>query len=170
MTTDLMKLRELAEAATPGPWIVSDPTETMHAVRTASGRIVADVGYSGTIERDQINADYIAAANPAKVIELLDALEALGREVAEWRKADAPNGWINHLREECNSMASKLYASPAAKDAGLVADTRYQEIREALESLMAWEVKNVKVWNHPTWDNAQTVIDRHNALSKIGGV
>lgn len=61
-------------------------------------------------------------------------------------------------------------ASPAAMDAGLVANMRYQEIREALENLMAWQVKNVKVWNHPTWDNVQAVIDRHAASPKIGGV
>lgn len=40
---------------------------------------------------------------------------------------------------------------------------RYQEIREVLESLMAWQVKNVKVWHNGAYDNAQLVMDRHDA-------
>ena len=44
-------------------------------------------------------------------------LDAAQAQVDEWVKANGPNGWVNHLREECNSMAAKLYASPVVQQA-----------------------------------------------------
>ena len=41
--------------------------------------------------------------------------------------------------------------------------TQYQELREVLEDLMDWQVKNVKVWHNSAYDNAQHVLDRHKA-------
>jgi len=45
--------------------------------------------------------------------------------------------------------------------------TRYQELREVLENLMLWQVKNVRVWNNGAYDQASMVIKRHDtALQK----
>ena len=59
----------MSAAHTPGPWAEFEPTDTLHAVRSVLGKIVADVGYSGTIEGDKANARLIAAAP-----DLLEAL------------------------------------------------------------------------------------------------
>jgi hypothetical protein len=52
------------------PWHVTLPTESMHAVRNIRGAIVADVGYSNTLEENDCNARLIAAAP-----ELLEAAQ-----------------------------------------------------------------------------------------------
>ena len=62
-TPDVTELRRLAEAATPGPWA----TAAFQLVIDVARRI--DVGMCG--HRD--DAAYIAAANPAVVLALLDA-------------------------------------------------------------------------------------------------
>ena len=62
----------MSAAHTPGPWTEFEPTDTLHAVRSVLGKIVADVGYSGTIEGDKANARLIAASP-----DLLEALEVL---------------------------------------------------------------------------------------------
>lgn len=74
-TQDLQKLKAAALAATPGPWKAHASTETLHPVRTENGRIVADVGYSGSLDRDAENAAFIAAANPAAILELIALAE-----------------------------------------------------------------------------------------------
>jgi len=72
MTINTQELRKLAEAATPGPWIagngnvLSDTTGMSHfrpALRCGFGR--------------PDDAEYIAAANPATVLALLDELDRL---------------------------------------------------------------------------------------------
>jgi hypothetical protein len=66
MTIDTTKLRELAQNATPGEWDAN-----RHLVFTGAGVpewIIANVR-SGNAKND---ADYIAAANPATVLALLD--------------------------------------------------------------------------------------------------
>jgi hypothetical protein len=64
---------------TPGPWHVSLPTFSLHAIRDAKGRIVADVGFCETLERNDANAKFIAAA-PATATER-DKLKALNAEL-----------------------------------------------------------------------------------------
>ena len=72
---DTTKLRELAQNAAPGPWYTSAPSE--HAVwyDIKDGRyLIADTSSGFT---DDGNAEYIAAANPATVLALLDELDRL---------------------------------------------------------------------------------------------
>lgn len=66
-TPDVTELRRLAEAATPGPW----STAAFQLVIDVARRI--DVGMCG--HRD--DAAFIAAANPATVLALLDERDAL---------------------------------------------------------------------------------------------
>jgi hypothetical protein len=40
--------------------------------------------------------------------------------------------------------------------------TRYQEVRDALEMLMRWQVKNVHVWHNSAYDYAAAVLERHD--------
>jgi hypothetical protein len=72
---DTTKLRQLAQKATPGEWYVSAPAE--HAVWKDIGDrryLIADTSDGFT---DDNNSEYIAAANPATVLALLDELDRL---------------------------------------------------------------------------------------------
>ncbi|WP_078000134.1 ead/Ea22-like family protein [Edwardsiella tarda] len=76
---DKQALRSVAENATPGEWC----TDERHGVIADSG---LNANYyialcSGTDHR--ANARYIAAANPATILALLDENEALEKRVAE---------------------------------------------------------------------------------------
>ena len=74
MTDD--ELRRLAEAATPGPWKVErdDPSPDVH---DATGSVIATTMHSDLSRmEDGHNAAFIAAANPAAVLALLDRLRA----------------------------------------------------------------------------------------------
>lgn len=86
----LDKLRELAQAATPGPWEWVDPGDTYMPVLTGETANVCDFGDSeqfypieGTPPSDA-DCAFIAAANPTVILSLLDALDA-----AEARARDA---------------------------------------------------------------------------------
>lgn len=73
-------LRKLCKSATPGPWYTSAPSE--HAVwyDIKDGRyLIADTSSGFT---DDGNAEYIAAANPATVLALLDELDRTKGTVA----------------------------------------------------------------------------------------
>ena len=70
-------LRKLCKSATPGPWYVSAPAE--HAVWKDIGDrryLIADTSDGFT---DDNNSEYIAAANPATVLALLDELDRLSK-------------------------------------------------------------------------------------------
>lgn len=62
-------LRGLAEMAAAGPWFVSDG---MGEVRDRNDRFVCE-----SCEKEPRNSAFIAAANPAAILSLLDELEAL---------------------------------------------------------------------------------------------
>ncbi len=73
-------LRKLCKSAAPGPWYTSAPSE--HAVwyDIKDGRyLIADTSSGFT---DDGNAEYIAAANPATVLVLLDELDRTKGTVA----------------------------------------------------------------------------------------
>ena len=61
------KLRRLAKAATPGPWVADGLEGTLDSLST--GRRVAEVTMW-----PEVDAEFIAAANPATVLGLLDRL------------------------------------------------------------------------------------------------
>jgi len=112
----MSELKRLAEAATPGPWVVNsagsakrgEPFKVtefyVYAPKVQDDTaICADVIDPVTQEPSEANAAYIAAASPDAILNLL-----------------------------------------AERD----------RLREALEDLMAWQVKNVKVWNNSAYDQA----------------
>ena len=90
---EINELRRLAQAATPGPWIAAGPSFGESLPKYLNEVAVdregdEDDGYSicntpiGLDEELSADMAFIAAANPATVIELLDRLEAAekGRE------------------------------------------------------------------------------------------
>lgn len=91
---DEARLRELAEAATPGPWETYENAAGNIGIGEVEGRKVAMFQTStadrkGWAYRHHLrNAAFIAAANPATILALLDALSA-ERERGEYRIAEA---------------------------------------------------------------------------------
>jgi hypothetical protein len=144
-TPTLIELRKLAEAATPGAWAVfSEPVlSPFHAAMELSrlphgtpefqntlAMVVDDrnlvTSVTGCGKYSEANAAYIAAANPAKVIELLDALEAQAAEIERLKKLVV---WNQEQREidlaigekERNALRAELAALKAQEPVGYVA-------------------------------------------------
>lgn len=67
MTVDLVKLRTLAETATPGPWSVADGG--IRTVQTAMHTVAWTMGIP--------EAAFIAAADPSTVLALIAEIERL---------------------------------------------------------------------------------------------
>lgn len=84
-TLDLKDLRVKAEAATPGPW-AKRPMELhlggfgYEIVDIDNETVCDDQTYYNSAPSD-INAEFIAAANPEVVLELLDRIEDLMSKV-----------------------------------------------------------------------------------------
>lgn len=82
-------LREAAEKATPGEWkrMMRNSDElmtTFHGV--AIGNVFVELT---TGKRDIFDAEFIAAANPATILALLDELEAAEKRIAELEAREA---------------------------------------------------------------------------------
>ena len=84
MNTD--KLRELALAATEGPW-ESQGLYIYTGYPDASGVLDAEIigKTEHPMKTGRKNAAYIAAANPVAILELLEALKEIGDDVKELR-------------------------------------------------------------------------------------
>jgi len=89
-------LRALALAATPGPWLKEGQTiyALMHfgwrkGVEQFKNRFWASVYKDSECpeEERQANVDFIAAANPAAVLALLDEIDRLKAEIADHERA-----------------------------------------------------------------------------------
>jgi hypothetical protein len=91
---DTTELKKLAEAATPGPWIAGDDEDSDYfLVGPHDGDGL--VSHPVVTLHSESNADYIAAANPAAILELL----AINAELVEMVKdaavlADFAKCWI----------------------------------------------------------------------------
>lgn len=91
MTTPHQKLRELALAATPGPWECDDHNGRA-AIETADGYAVAYPAAFANIKTELAHgrldslatAHYIAAANPTVVLALLDEIDQLREQGPLW--------------------------------------------------------------------------------------
>lgn len=87
--TDLTQLEALARAATPGEWIVDDPNDhlfgvmkegVLHYLGTASPSSFSVSPTSD--EQEAANAAYIAAANPAAILALIERVRVAEAQVA----------------------------------------------------------------------------------------
>lgn len=87
-SNDLEELRSIALAATPGPWNwVGDLSMNEASLESPSeeGYVLSAYGLhtEGFVDVGESDAAFIAAANPATVLALLDRLEAAERELIE---------------------------------------------------------------------------------------
>lgn len=117
---DIQKLEELAKHATPGPWAVASDWSryAVYQKATPHKRVVCtgnqnnndlwvNAPWSGCDSRD---ADFIAAANPAALLELTAELKSL-REIVEWdgvSKVDIPFGPLCALMDERDQLKAEI--------------------------------------------------------------
>lgn len=79
MNLDLIHLRQLAEAATPGPWRVCAGGRAPY-VAAAAGTPIVDLEITGAqIDFEQADAEHIAAFGPETALALLAVVEAAQR-------------------------------------------------------------------------------------------
>lgn len=88
---NIEELKRLAEAATPGPWVIEDLLSGEVVCASTRWPIAATIRHKpklNTIDKKQKgeNTQYIAAANPAAVLELIRQMEGL-EYAAEANKA-----------------------------------------------------------------------------------
>jgi hypothetical protein len=114
----LIELRKLAEAATAGPWVFvnhnneaheSQPTDDW-SVKTGDGLVICSEPQCSFEKLPSVcSGAYIAAANPAAVISLLDQIQALQAE-RDHAMQDSQH-WCDKyaaLRAERDALAAKL--------------------------------------------------------------
>lgn len=91
MTVDKDKLRQLAEAATPGPWFASPSHDHYKVLQDNDSGLLPEI--AGVDER--VDVAFIAAANPATVLALLDELAACkaGAEMMVARVQEESTSW-----------------------------------------------------------------------------
>jgi len=120
MTIDTTKLRELAENATPGPWETCETDETAFEILTGEwsakgdfeGTIVVHVDEYACFEErpsgitSKANAQYIAAANPATVLALLDNHAKIERDLSAACYELAAMYWLLDLNPETASATA----------------------------------------------------------------
>ena len=134
---DVAELRRLAEAATPGPWDYYRPHPNYRAYAVdrvmPGGHLGEDVATTGDVCAEE-NGAYIAAANPAAVLGLLDRLahmtEARDNARAEVERLTA---MVEAVREYAAARQANIDHGPllsarkAAHDALLAALARLDE-------------------------------------------
>ena len=112
--TNTKKLRELAEAATQGEWEAG--AMSLGVYTPATNKPIAVLYDSGgdDFENQKANAGYIAAANPAAIIALLDRLEVaeLDAKRIDWLLANADMGVGQWGREWDLQIADKPFFAP----------------------------------------------------------
>lgn len=130
----LPELKRLAEAATPGLWEVNRHGAVLggpvQRYTNGSGRnqIALATGAEWMREGEQMsNSEFIAAANPATLLALIDHIEALERQLAEAQKYAARYEFIR-------SQTSPVQVSIHGIDSGLAIDGLDQAIDDEMAS------------------------------------
>lgn len=90
-------------------------------------------------------AALLQAGPPAETFE-----EELGNMTALWSIAHAE-------RSEALTQVSELTAAHEEETTAL---------KEAMEGLMKWQVKNVSCWSNPAYDHCARVMDKYPSVSK----
>ncbi|EEX2766906.1 ead/Ea22-like family protein [Escherichia coli] len=97
---DKRALREAAEKATPGVWVYlpkNTSIEYDYGSDDSQGSITYMDSGDFTQKQTDLNGAFIAAANPATVLALLDELEAAEKKTVEMPTFD---GYVPHVARE----------------------------------------------------------------------
>ena len=130
---DTKELRRLAQAATPGPWQfwhgwVAANIDNDGGVVVAERPTPSGGKYQAKVDA---NFKFIAAANPATVIELLDHLEAAEKEIESWKgvakqfgnDADTLRTHLSFAKDELNRLRTKIAEMENQEPVGEVVHT-----------------------------------------------
>ena len=108
-------LKAAAEKATPGPWYVHDkPCEDgNYGIDTSDKEFLAEAVVWWGFARQSIwreeDAKYIALANPANILALVEALASEKRICATWRKtAEANSEKLEKAQQRIGKLEKKL--------------------------------------------------------------
>ncbi|WP_405960783.1 DUF6221 family protein [Streptomyces sp. NBC_00024] len=129
LTARLDTDEQIAREATKGPWR-NAPTARHHA--TASGRseeavfasppdvgaMVVAVTGEAVERRNLVNAEFIAAHDPTRVLREIDAKRQLLARYEELRAASKEQGLIGDVTEEYQDFLLRLLALPYADKPG----------------------------------------------------
>lgn len=130
MTIDKQALRKAAEKATPGPWEMEQENiwftdadgYTKHLMYAQQGDGVDD-------KQDHYNTAFIAAANPATVLTLLDEVEAAEHTAAVDHEAACS---LVEENEELKRRVAELEIESSVKDAAIIElKQQYSRLQEA---------------------------------------
>ena len=108
---DINELRRLAQAATPGPWRFWHGWVAAN-IDSGGGKVIAErpTPSGGKYQRRVgTNFQFIAAANPAAIAELLDRLEA-------WENVFGHLGTPDEVGNEWHSLSDRLEAAEKERD------------------------------------------------------
>ena len=111
---DTKELRRLAQAATPGPWEFEDVGHKYVVSKSGDGWISREVckldGSTMSAFRQKENGPFIAAANPAAIIEILDRLEATEEDRSNFLVE------MGKLCAQCDVLRSRIEAVEKERD------------------------------------------------------
>ncbi len=147
MNIDKRALREVAERATQGPWemeqeniwFTDEDGYTKHLAYVEQGDDVDD-------KQDHYNTAYIAAANPATMLALLDENIQLQRE------KDAMEAVALALRDDMRQSREKLEAAERSIAELERSETQLINERDAAESALA-DMYQAATGERPEWSN-----------------
>lgn len=91
---------------TTEPWHFCEPTETLHALRAETGRVVADVGYSDTDAQNRMNARRIVACVNACAGVTTEELERGGFVSGLIERLEEKERQRDALQEELENIAT----------------------------------------------------------------
>ena len=97
------ELRRLAEAATPGPWVSGDPSfgnGNAQMIVSISDRAMGRDIQGPNLRPALFDVEFIAAANPAAVLGLLDQLDAAEAKLAAVREIHSSAWWYDEFCDD----------------------------------------------------------------------
>ena len=108
MSMNIEELKRLAEAATPGQWSAAVSSNMNNAVHVSMG-IICDTG------KNIANSRYIAAANPAAILELIRQRDELMAALKDARElVDDWGAYATAYMQEKHGLAEDLERLDAA--------------------------------------------------------
>ena len=105
---NIEELKRLAEAATPGPWFAAISSNMNNSVRVSMGTIC-------DTEKNIDDAEFIAAANPAAILELIQQRDELLAALKDARElVDDWGAYASNYMQEKHDLAGDLDRLDAA--------------------------------------------------------
>jgi hypothetical protein len=137
---DTAALRRNAEAATPGPWTAGGQSVT---APETEDRLPLDVRlFGGSKDDHRKNARYIAATNPAAILALLDALDALRAQQAAPDLMELIGEFGRCVRDEPTKAGTVLHEIHRRITAGVKAPLLPEELERRAQVLYRTSTAN----------------------------